>query len=102
MTTKSATAYVENQRAMLGTAVQPMWIDVANAYDAGLRHAIENRPNARRQMDDAGKQILIPDCGAKAIKVPGRQWCRVCGEEHAGPRCIDEFPEPGEIRETGR
>lgn len=29
-------------------------------------------------------------------------WCSVCGEDHAPPECCDEFPEPGEMRETGR
>lgn len=29
-------------------------------------------------------------------------WCAVCGEDHAPPECCDEFPERGDIEETGR
>jgi hypothetical protein len=34
--------------------------------------------------------------------VDAQVWCSVCGEDHAPPECCDEFPEPGEMRETGR
>ncbi len=33
------------------------------------------------------------------VKLP---WCAVCGVEHEQPPCSDDFPEPGDIRETGR
>lgn len=29
-------------------------------------------------------------------------WCAVCGDDHAPPECCDEFPERGDIEETGR
>lgn len=32
-----------------------------------------------------------------AAKMP---FCNVCGEEHAAPVCTDDFPEPGDIRES--
>jgi len=32
----------------------------------------------------------------------GTVFCDVCGEDHSPPECNDEFPEPGDIRETGK
>jgi hypothetical protein len=32
----------------------------------------------------------------------GEVYCAVCGEDHFPPACVDDFPEPGEMRETGK
>lgn len=46
--TAQAIAYVATTRH----DDSPIWEDVATAYDAGLRSAVENRQNARRQLKD--------------------------------------------------
>ena len=53
--TPQALAYVATQRALkLAAPYKEQWQerDVAAAYDAGLRSAVENRQNARRQLKD--------------------------------------------------
>lgn len=44
----------------------------------------------------------VADEPALLVRRLRRQWCGVCGETHTPPPCNDDFPEPGDIRETGR
>lgn len=42
---------------------------------------------------------VIKSARASLAQAPA---CRVCGESHNPPCHLDDFPEPGDIRETGR
>lgn len=45
---KSAIAFVKAERAKRPDD-SATWIDVANAYDQGMRHALQSSPSTRRQ-----------------------------------------------------
>lgn len=71
--------------------------DACNQVRPGIQHT---GPNGYVVICDACSGEMICD----AVSAPEVHRCKCCGEECPDGRdcCTDEFPEPGEIRETGR
>lgn len=63
---ESAKAYVEVERRTKDVAT---WMDVAAAYDAGMRHGLEARRNAMRQLGGGPKCAVCGFAAGMAIHV---------------------------------
>lgn len=70
-----------------------------------LRAEAQRDQHALAAADLAGMLVLTVHRQLREAKSvaasDAKSFCPVCGEEHS-PECVDEFPEPGDIRETGR
>lgn len=58
---------------------------------------------AHKQLDAEEIDQLCEDLNFEECEDDeGAVFCSVCGEDHQRPVCNDEFPEAGQIRETGK
>lgn len=72
----------------------------APSWGAQTIHALIDRKHVEVFERAGANQFAV----AVRIPVPKVHYCRCCGEECPSGEdcCTDDFPEPGEIRETGK
>lgn len=86
----SAKAYVAVERSK--DSADPTWMDVARAYDEGMRHGILAKPSARRQMIDRCKQCGFPQYAA--IHCRSVDGTSLTGKKSPGSLRYHEFEAP--------